>query len=58
MKVLALVSALAAGLMFIPRTFGSAPMYFAQANTFEISGQSGDDTTNEQAPPEVNDTGS
>jgi len=58
MKVLAVTFALAAGLLFVPRVFGSTAVYLTQANTFEISNQTGDDTTNEIIPPEVHDTAS
>lgn len=58
MKVLAVTFALAAGLLFVPRTFGSTVVYLAQADTFEISNQTGDDTSNETVPPEVHDTNS
>ena len=58
MKMLALTFALAAGLLFLPRMFGSAPLYLAQTGSFDVSNQSGDDTSNEIVPPEVNDTSS
>jgi hypothetical protein len=45
--------ALAAGLLLVPRTFGNAPLYVARSDTFEILHQTGDDTTNEIAPPDV-----
>lgn len=56
MKMLAATVAMIAGLLFLPRTFGVAPVYLAQSETFEVSNQSGDDTNNEMTPPEVSDT--
>jgi hypothetical protein len=58
MKILAATLMVVAGLLFVPRTFGSAPLYLAQSGSYDVSNQTGDDTSNEIAPPEVNDTGS
>ncbi len=59
MRMFALTMAIAAGLLFLPRMFSNAPLQVAQASgSFDVSNQTGDDTSNEIAPPEVNDTGS
>jgi hypothetical protein len=58
MKKLVVAFALGAAMLFISRAFGGAPLYLAQAATYDVSGQTGDDTNNEMTPPEVNDTNS